>query len=1201
MTSFFVAAYHYFSQRRVFFLGLCLGIFALLGYWASRITFEEDIAKLLPSGENTEELSRVMNAVQFTDKTVITVYRDTPDPEALVAYADQLTERLEDEGSKFITKIQGKVHEEDIVDLLDFSKSHLPLLLEPTDYHLLDSLTSQTSIRDRVNVWRGELFSGTQWISNSFFRQDPFGMINMGLKKLQGLQENRNYSLENGYLMNEDRSKLHIFLTPLTASTETQHNEEFIQWLDGTLSILNREFAAQQVKGEYYGATAVAVANAKQIKKDIQRSLSVALVLLIALFIYFYRKIHVPLVVLFPAIFGSLLGLAVLYFLKGTISAISIGIGSVLLGLTLDYSIHILSHYRSTRNIDSLFKSTTKPLIMCAVFTAVDFFCLLFLRSDVLRDLGIFAAVSVLGAALFALIFIPQVYKPSRALENTRNTFIDRWATIDFHKQKGLLIGCAFLILFSLFVFHKVGFNDDLTQLNYQTPELLAAELRLAESQDQAGKALYLVSYGEIENQVLETNRQILETIRLGFAEEILQITSIGDFLLTEDARKEKLDIWNRYWNTEKRHSTLELLRQESSQQGFKANTFDPFQELLSADYTQASLQDDPLIQELFLSEFVSKQGALITVMSALRVDSAAEERLKQLVAQQDNVLIIDRKQIQEQFLGNLEKDFDRLLLLTSLAMFVILFLFFGSMELTLITNIPIFAGWLVTLGVMGVFGVEFNAFNIIITTLIFGLGIDYAIFVTKGLQERFTFGKTDLSAYKAGILMSALTTLLCFGILIFAKHPAIQSIATIPLIGLFVVVMMAFTIQPFLFEFYLINAQEKGNTPRKIWDIIMTIFTFGYFFVGSFILSVFAQILIPILPFRRETKLAGFHKTMQIFFRTLMKGSPFNRLEVVGKDSSHFSKPVIVIANHTSQLDTPTMGMLHEKMLFVVNDRVLNSKFFGRAIRMAGFYSTDQNGSSDKLDQLRQKVEEGYSIIIFPEGTRSRTAEISRFKKGAFLLAEQLKLDILPVMVHGNTDVLPKNDNVLKPGKITVKFLPLIRHQDHSWGENYSQRAKKIGKHFKDEFRKIRRELESPDYFWVKLSANYSFRPAYIRKGVKERFLMYKNVYHQAVRELPLQAKILHLGSGYGLFSFLMAFDSAHREVWAWDSDEEKRLVSQNAYAVNRYKVKFIDEIPVEDPRFDFIVVEGENPITLHEDWQLKWQQPGLKIYKSL
>src|SRR5690606_9554410 len=285
-------------------------------------------------------------------------------------------------------------------------------------------------------------------------------------------------TLDDGYLIAQGGSNLLAFITTTAGASETARNTEFIRILDATVAGLNTAFAGH-ANAEYFGATAMAVANAQQIKHDIRNTLAIALVALVVLFIYFYRKATIPLIILFPAAFGSLLGVAVLYWLKGTISAISIGIGSVLLGLTLDYSLHILSHYRGTGDVKRLFESTTKPLLMCAIFTAVDFLCLLFLPSDVLKDLGIFAAVSVLGAALFALIFIPQVYSPRQGIAVQQNTFIDAIARYDFSRNKWVLSAGMVLTLISLFTFQRVGFNDDLATLNYQPHYLKQAEQRL--------------------------------------------------------------------------------------------------------------------------------------------------------------------------------------------------------------------------------------------------------------------------------------------------------------------------------------------------------------------------------------------------------------------------------------------------------------------------------------------------------------------------------------------------------------------------------------------------------------------------------------------------------------------------------------------------------------------------------------------------
>ncbi len=1136
--------------------------------------------------EGSERINEVLQSVKFADKIVVNVSTNQDDDVAsLQAYADEFSILLEQTAGPYIQHLQVRMDDDQLTELMDVVAENLPLFLDDEDYRQIDSLLQPAAIAETVRQAYQSIATPQGLVTAAFIRQDPLGMTFMGLRKFQRLQSGDHFTLEDGYLVAHGRKNLLLFITPAAGTSETAQNTRFIQLLDQAISESNDQYTGQ-VSGEYFGATAVAVANANQIKQDIQVTLSIALVVLVSLFIYFYRRIHIPLIVIFPAAFGSLLGIAVLYWIKGTISAVSIGIGSVLLGLTLDYSLHILSHYRSTGDVKKLFESTTKPLLMCAVFTAVDFLCLLFLRSDVLKDLGIFAAVSVAGAAVFALIFIPQVYTPRADLQIRQNTFIDAIARYDFSRNKWVLGIGTLLVVVSLFTFQRVGFNDDLAALNYQPEHLKQAEKRLDTLNNYSAKSIYLVAYGDTYQEALDKNADLYRQLEQQETDgAILGFNSVGGIAFSPSQQHEKIDQWNAFWSDGKKALLTSQLIEEGHQVGFRENTFQPFFQTLSQDFSPLDSLDQALLQTLFLDEFVSSKTGLTTVTTVVKTDADRVNTLIQSLSNDDEgVLIIDRKHLQEKLLSNLETDFNNLFLIASIAVFVVIFLFFGSMELTLVTNIPIFLGWLVTLGMMGIFGIQFNAFNIIITTLIFGLGVDYSIFVTKGLLEQYTYGSTDMPAYKSGVVMSALATILCFGILLFAKHPAIKSISMIPLIGLLVVVLMSFSIQPWLFRTFISRPQERGNTPWRIVNLILTGFTFGYFFLGGLALSLVSQLLIPILPVSKKKKFKVFHRAVQLFFHNLMHRTPGVHMRVIGQQPSNYERPVIVIANHTSILDTPTMGMLHPRQIFMVNNRVLHSKFFGKAIQMAGFYPSSQD-HADSLDTLRKKIKQGYSVIIFPEGTRSRTTDIHRFHKGACYLAEQLQLDILPVLIHGNADALPKNDNMLKTGDITMKYLPKIRHDDASYGTTYTERTKKIASYFKQEFRAFRRERESADYFKNKVYFNYVYKATAIQREVKSVFQTKKEVYHAVVRQLPLKARILHLGCGYGVLDFLLVYDSGERHVTAYDATPEHIRAAQHTYSVNRYPLHFVADIPLATDGFDVLIVSGNGEAANHSD----------------
>ena len=123
-----------------------------------------------------------------------------------------------------------------------------------------------------------------------------------------------------------------------------------------------------------------------------------------------------------------------------------------------------------------------------------------------------------------------------------------------------------------------------------------------------------------------------------------------------------------------------------------------------------------------------------------------------------------------ETFLGTLKNDFNRLVLYSSIVVFLLLLFFYKSLSLTLVTVIPIALTWLLTIGTMGFFGIEFNIFNIIISTFIFGLGIDYCIFITNGLLQEHRTGEKALPTHKTSIILSVITTILGVGVLIFCK-----------------------------------------------------------------------------------------------------------------------------------------------------------------------------------------------------------------------------------------------------------------------------------------------------------------------------------------------------------------------------------------------------------------------------------------------
>ncbi|UWX56672.1 1-acyl-sn-glycerol-3-phosphate acyltransferase [Maribacter litopenaei] len=252
--------------------------------------------------------------------------------------------------------------------------------------------------------------------------------------------------------------------------------------------------------------------------------------------------------------------------------------------------------------------------------------------------------------------------------------------------------------------------------------------------------------------------------------------------------------------------------------------------------------------------------------------------------------------------------------------------------------------------------------------------------------------------------------------------------------------------------------------------------------------------------------------------------------------------------------------GCCTQRLFFSVNDWVYNSPIFGKAAKLAGAYPVS-GGVENGEEYLGEKLKQGFSIIAFPEGTRSTSNKIKRFHKGAFYLAEKFQLDIIPVLIHGNSEVLPKGSFVIRDGSITVKILPRIAYKDGTYGENYSQQAKKLGAYFRKEFRKLCNDLETTDYWNKTLLENYQFKGDALYTNVKLDLANNGSAYHELLNIIPADATIIHLSKDPGQLDLLLSLDSIDRKLHTYLTDSNaKQSLSQNFLYNNYSKINLYD-----------------------------------------
>lgn len=1159
MGKWFFKRYQFLLKNKVGSGLLLLLVLFGLAFFVSKIRFEEDISKLIPINEDAKNLQKVLKTVNFTDKIIVNIHRsDSAKIEDLTEYATEFLDSLNTETGDYIKNIRGKVNDDDFQRTMNFVYENLPLFLEKEDYKIIAEKLQKDSVSAITEANFRTLISPSGIVSKDFILKDPLGLSFIALKKLRELGVTDDFILKDGFLISKDEKNILLFITPKFGSSETAENTHFSEKLYALQNSLNKKYSGT-VSSEYFGSALIAVANAAQIKSDIQFTVGVAMTLLILVFIFYYRKIYVPIILFIPTIFGGLLAVTLLYFLRQEISAISLGIGSVLLGVTLDYSLHILTHIRNNETLESLYKDVTEPILMSSLTTALAFLCLLFLDSQALQDLGIFAAVSVLGASVFALFFIPLVYKNPLSRKQQINV-LDRVAEYPFHKNKWLLIGLAAVLVVSVFSFQRVEFDKDISKLNYEPEEIKAAMQHLDELTDISSKSVYLATYGKSVEGTLQLNDSIHEKLEMLKSEgRIKSFSSIGALVHSQRDQREKIAEWKQFWSETRKDSTQINLIQSGDKRGFKPTTFTQFYTFLTKDFETLKPEDYQQIPSVLLEDYITTKADFTTITTVIKLDGENTSEIKSVFKNIANTLVIDRQEMNETFLGNLKNDFNSLIGYCLIAVLLILFLFFRSSSLTLVTAAPIFLTWFLTLGIMGLFHIQFNIFNIIISTFIFGLGIDYSIFMTKGLLKELATGEKVMATHKTSIMLSVLTTILGVGVLIFAIHPALYSISIVSIIGIFSAMITAFTVQPLLFKLFIGSRTKRPISPRMF---IHSVISFGYFGLGGILLSIYSVTVMPLLPISKKNKMSWLHKVISKYMKSVLYTNPFVKKKVINETAEDFSKPAVIIANHTSFLDILAVGMLHPKICFLVNDWVYNSPVFGKVVQRADFYPVS-SGIENSLEPLQKKIDQGYSLMIFPEGSRSPTNKIKRFHKGAFYLANEFNLDILPVLIHGNSEVNPKGSFIIKDGSITVEILPRIKAEDNTLGENHSQQAKKVGAFFKSEFLKLREKMEGPTYFHKIVLEEFRYKGDTLFKNVKKDLSESAETYFEIIRQVEKRGAILHISEDFGQLDFLLALDGPDRKIFSLIESSEIRSTLQNSYISQKFgRLHFIDSV---------------------------------------
>jgi 1-acyl-sn-glycerol-3-phosphate acyltransferase len=140
---------------------------------------------------------------------------------------------------------------------------------------------------------------------------------------------------------------------------------------------------------------------------------------------------------------------------------------------------------------------------------------------------------------------------------------------------------------------------------------------------------------------------------------------------------------------------------------------------------------------------------------------------------------------------------------------------------------------------------------------------------------------------------------------------------------------------------------------------------------------------------------------------------------------------------NHQSNADIPVLlGRLPVQFRWLAKAELFKIPIFGRAMRKVGYISIDRSDRKSAFESLAQAaltIRNGTSVLIFPEGTRSPDGRILPFKKGGFVLSVDAGVPIVPVIIRGTRDIVPKKHFIIRPARVTMEILDPVETSDYT------------------------------------------------------------------------------------------------------------------------------------------------------------------------
>ncbi len=629
------------------------------------------------------------------------------------------------------------------------------------------------------------------------------------------------------YLISPDRSLGVMFVkTPL----DMNDFQPLIPLVNNIEKVVKTEAKTLNVTAGVAGILVLQRDEMAVTEQDMSKSFGLSLVLILLIFYFGFRLLRYSILALLPLIVGIILSMGITYLVIGSLNIFTAMMAVILIGLGIDYAIHIISLYTEVRvqgigveeSVKLVFAKTAKGVVIGAITTAISFLMFSVSSFPGFREFGLVLGIGIISTLVVSIVMLPSLFmvfgkKDVARVKPQHTIFVSMEKMILTKPYLAVSLVVIFLIL-SIIKFPDLKFSKDIKDIEPKGLESLVLNDRLIEKFDISSDTVLTISNTMQEARQLKDKLEDLSTVGM--------IDSVVNYLPPKNLQTIRLQNISKLQNEIKeqpfKELNLEQLKEELGR--LESNLLELSDLSFMGGEKKLVKHLDKLQKSGLINDLIKRAPSLKESLTSLQDQFMTRHRSNVLAMNGSNLIGVKDlpKRIRENYVGKdgsfltliypegdvwnehfqplFLKDMrslgapvtgtfilsekvmqiagsegKKVMIYVVIAIFILLIIDFRSLKYAIFAMLPMASTMTLLLGVMSLFGIKFDYVNIMALPIIIGIGVDDGVH----LIHRYLIEKDIVPAIKStgrGILLTSLTTCAAFGTFMVGKYQVFVS-----------------------------------------------------------------------------------------------------------------------------------------------------------------------------------------------------------------------------------------------------------------------------------------------------------------------------------------------------------------------------------------------------------------------------------------